>query len=98
MLSDEEVTRGEAVYYAVKLAGYEEQMQVYEPYYTDVPQENPYSGAITLAQNLKIISAADMFFPDDKVTADQLVRIVVSALGYDAFARLNGGYPIASIC
>lgn len=94
MLSDEEVTRGEAVYYAVKLAGYEEQMQVYEPYYTDVPQENPYSGAITLAQNLKIISAADMFFPDDKVTADQLVRIVVSALGYDAFARLNGGYPI----
>lgn len=97
MLSDEEVSRGEAVYYAVKLAGYEKQMQVYEPYYTDVPQENPYSGAITLAQSLKIISAADMFFPDDKVTADQLVRIVVSALGYDAFARLNGGYPIGYI-
>lgn len=94
-VSTNEVTRGEAVYYALRLVGYDRATMdsAYETYYTDVPADHPYGGAICLAQNLKIVSPADRFDPDDKVTAEQLIRMVVAAMGYDPYALFNGGYP-----
>lgn len=63
--------------------------------FTDVPANHWASGYINVAQQMGIINGygGGLFGPEDKVTYEQAVKMVVCALGYDLVAQGKGGYP-----
>lgn len=91
---EEKVTRIDAVYYALRTIGYtpEEIENAYERVYQDVAKNDTHAGAATLACKLGIISLAEKFYPYENVTANQAMRIFVSALGFGLYAEKCGGY------
>ena len=93
--SDNFVTRSEAAYYAVKLLGKTDAQisNAWHDCYKDVTSVHKRAGAIALAENMEIVSSAENFYPDDNIILAQLCRMLVSAIGHDAVAVMNGGYP-----
>ncbi|MDY3929382.1 MAG: hypothetical protein SOZ34_08490 [Clostridia bacterium] len=57
-----------------------------------LPDDDGYSDIYALL-DLGIISKADFFRPDDTISLNECVKIMVSALGYDSIANAQGGYP-----
>ena len=64
-------------------------------YFTDIPANNPYIGAVGAVASLGIMNGVGEkeFRPDDGVTYTQAVKTIVTALGYDPMAKAAGGYP-----
>jgi|LSQX01.3.fsa_nt_gb hypothetical protein len=63
--------------------------------FTDVPEEHWASGYVSLAASMGIIvgHGDGTFGPDDEVTYEQAIKMLVAALGYEPAAMANGGYP-----
>lgn len=63
--------------------------------FTDVPSSHWASGYIMKATEYKILNGMGngTFAPDENVTEDQAVKMVVCALGYGGLAEELGGYP-----
>jgi len=63
--------------------------------FTDVPEEHWASGYVSLASSMGIIvgHGDGTFGPDDEVTYEQAIKMLVAALGYEPAAKNNGGYP-----
>ena len=64
--------------------------------FTDVPADHWASGYINVGTDaLKFINGMGdgRFAPEDNVTYEQAVKMVVAAIGYDSLAVINGGYP-----
>lgn len=93
---DSEVTRLELaqVFYNIMI----EKGIDYSPYYgeadfKDVPPEKKDVAAVVYGTNIMRGYADGLFHPDDKVTFNQLVKAMVSFLGYDVHAASFGGWP-----
>lgn len=66
--------------------------------FKDVDSKNKYSGYINYAYQLGIVSGNDgMFNPDEEVTFEQVVKMLIKAANYDTHAEARGGYPIGYI-
>jgi len=61
--------------------------------YTDVASGASYRGAVAGAYQLGIISEASEFNPDSYITANEAIKMTVSALGMTNHAMISGGYP-----
>ena len=63
--------------------------------FTDVPYEHWASGYVNTALGAGLINGVgdDRFEPEEEVTYEQAVKIIVSALGYVPLAEEIGGYP-----
>lgn len=63
--------------------------------FNDVPQTHWANGNIKTAYDLGIINGFDdtTFKPDDPVTYEQALKMVVCTLGYQTYAEQSGGYP-----
>jgi len=63
--------------------------------FSDVTKEHWASGYIWVAGRTNIINGMGdgTFKPDDNVTYEQAVKMIVATLGYTAHAELSGGYP-----
>lgn len=63
--------------------------------FTDVAADHWASGNINLATNEQIIKGYGdgKFGPEDPVTYEQAVKMIVACLGYTPAAEANGGYP-----
>ena len=63
--------------------------------FTDVPATHWASGYVNYAQQLGYIDGYDAttFGPEDPVTYEQVLKLVMAALGYTYKAQENGGYP-----
>lgn len=63
--------------------------------FSDVPADHWASGYIQAAADMNIINGYGdgNFGPDDNITIEQACAILVKALGYDLFAKNDGGYP-----
>lgn len=63
--------------------------------FTDVAADHWASGYIAYAKGLGIVDGYDAttFGPEDPVTYEQVIKLVVAALGYTPVANENGGYP-----
>lgn len=63
--------------------------------FADVPSNHWASESIQIAYHMGIISGFPdgNFRPDDPVTYNQMIKMLVSVLGYDKVADLRGGYP-----
>lgn len=63
--------------------------------FSDVPSDHWASGYISQAANLGIINGMGdgTFAPEENVTYEQAVKMIVCALGYGKYAERKGGYP-----
>jgi hypothetical protein len=85
---------------ADELKGYPILCQIYSSVdgsgFADVSSENDDTVFITLAKAMEIINGNgdNRFAPDDFVTYDQAVKMIVCTIGYgDQLAKEKGGYP-----
>ena len=94
---EETVTRAQMAAIICRTLGYEDQAQssMGSTVFNDVAADHWASGYINVAQAQQIINGYGdgNYGPEDKVTYEQAVKMIVSALGYDLAATAKGGYP-----
>lgn len=94
---EETVTRAQMAAIICRMLGYETQAQSSEgtTVFTDVAGDHWASGYVNVTQAQGIINGYGdgNFGPEDKVTYEQAIKMIVSALGYDIAAARKGGYP-----
>ena len=63
--------------------------------FTDVSNDNPYTNQIGVVQSMKIMCGCgnDVFKPDADITYYEVVKTIVTMLGYEPLALQKGGYP-----
>lgn len=91
---EDTITRAEIVKIICEILGYHEVAPT-ETDFTDVPSTHWASGYIKIACGLGIVEGHGdgTFGPDDAVSYEQVVKMIVAALGYNPMADVNGGYP-----
>lgn len=89
-----EVSREDMAYYAARLIGVNRN-ESENRYFVDVPATTYGAGAIEYLTQLGIFSQSDdkCFHPSDTTLPDELIKVITSLLGYDKYAKANGGYP-----
>ncbi len=94
---DETVTRAEMAAIICRMTTYDEhaQSEMGLTVYNDVPSDHWASGYINLMQEQGAITGYGdgNFAPEDKVTYEQAVKMIISILGADILASYEGGYP-----
>lgn len=67
--------------------------------FTDVAADHWASGYIAYARQLGYIDGYDesTFGPEDPVTYEQVIKLIMAALGYTYYANMSGGYPAGYI-
>lgn len=92
---DAEVTRGDMCKYVIKLINSDELAKnaSEKRYFYDVTENDNNSGYINALCQLGFISQADEFFPENTAKVQELVKVLVCALGYGDMAEYMGGYP-----
>ena len=94
---DDTVTRAQMAAIICRTLGYESQAQssAGTTIFDDVAADHWAAGYINVAQSLGIINGYGNgnFGPEDQVTYEQAVKMIVCALGYDLVAQSKGGYP-----
>ncbi|MBR1970793.1 MAG: S-layer homology domain-containing protein [Clostridia bacterium] len=94
---EETITRAQMAAIICRTLGYEAQAQSSKgtTAFTDVAADSWASGYINVAHAQGIINGYGngLFGPNDKVTYEQAVKMIVAALGYDIAAAGKGGYP-----
>lgn len=88
---EETVTRAQFVDMLIRAAYSTLPVSVTLPY-EDVSMSSPQGESIARAYQLGLLSYSNAFNPDDKITDQQAMKIVVCALGYSLVAEKNGGY------
>lgn len=95
------ITRAQMAVIAVKLMGMDGEYSYDKSFPTacnDVPAGYWCSDFINKAISLGIMSAYEgNFNPEEYVTGYEAVKMMMSALGYDVVARLNGGWPLGYV-
>lgn len=90
---NELLSRADAAYYALRVMGYTQTPKASSYVYGDVTGETPNADEIAYALSLGIISEASNFYPNDKVTVEQFMKMIISGMGYKSIAENHGGYP-----
>ena len=94
---EETVTRAQMAAIICRTLGYESQAESSKGFtvFNDVAADHWASGYVNVAQAQGIINGYGdgNFGPEDQVTYEQAVKMIVSALGYDLAAQGRGGYP-----
>lgn len=96
---DQQVSRAEMAALLVRALGYGNMASnLTTTAFTDVPKENWASGYIAFANGIGLIAGYGngKYGPSDPVTYDQVITMVVRALGYTE-ETLKGGYPMGYI-
>ncbi len=93
MLSDL-LTRAEAAVIMIRLLKLDDEIQCEETIFTDVDSSYWASGYINRAVEYGIINGQGdgTFDPNEYVTYEQMIKMVVCVLGYEPLAMANGGW------
>lgn len=88
------VTRGAAVSATVKMLGFQG-IAADGAGFSDVDSSNAYVNEIAIAKQLGIVSGYpdNTFRPDEVISANELITLLVKGIGYGPIAEENGGYP-----
>ncbi len=87
------VTRGEFASALLNLTGKEAYLPP-KSVFTDISGHKYEKEIATLAESGIISGYADgSFKPDETITYEQMVKLLVSAAGYDELAKVKGGFP-----
>ena len=96
------MTRAEMAKVVVKLRGLkilEHEETKADTVFDDVKAEHPLSNYISRAEEMKIITGNGdgTFAPNEPVTYEQAIKMIVFTLGYEPKAASRGGYPTGYI-
>ena len=93
------VSRADFALYAARVIKADEFAYTDERFFTDLPMESYALGAVnTLVKQGAVSAGSDRLFrPDDAVTYDEALKIMLSLMGYDKYAAYKGGYPVGYI-
>lgn len=88
------ITRAEVAAIVCRIQNMNSAAQVGTPF-TDVPSSHWASGYVNQAAGQGIVNGYGdgNFGPDDNVTYEQVIKMLMETLGYNLFAADNGGYP-----
>lgn len=88
------VSRAEFSALITRALGYEDAAGMKAPF-TDVPENHWAAEEIAIAEVLGIVNGVGngLFSPDNEVTYEQAIKMIVTALGYNELAITKGGYP-----
>ena len=89
----ENITRAEFATVAVKLTGTD--VHVSENTFSDVSKDHWAYNAIEACYENGLINGVEegVYAPEEYITYEQAIKIMVCAVGYDALAKKRGGYP-----
>lgn len=88
------ITRAEVAAIVCRIQNMNSAAQATTPF-TDVPSTHWASGYVSQAAGQGIVNGYGdgNFGPDDNVTYEQVIKMLMETLGYNLFAADNGGYP-----
>lgn len=88
------ITRAEVAAIVCRIQNMNSAAQTSTPF-TDVPSSHWASGYVNQAAGQGIVNGYGdgNFGPDDNVTYEQVIKMLMETLGYNLFAADNGGYP-----
>ena len=93
---DDTVTRAQMAAIICRTLGYEDQATASTgtTNFNDVPASHWASGYINVAESLQIVNGYGngAFGPEDQVTYEQAIKMIVVALGYELDAQAKGGW------
>lgn len=91
----EEAARAQAVTSVIRLLGLHSEDEVTNPAFADVDFFASYAADIQTAKDLNLISGVSptSFAPHDAILCQDAIKILVTALNYEAKALSYGGYP-----
>ena len=94
-LVNKRMTRAEFVSLMIRALNRQSFTNMSTQLFYDVPMTHTAAGDISLAFGLGMINGSDGYFqPDTPITMEQAAKIIIQALGYDAHAKREGGYPV----
>lgn len=94
VILDSDLSRGDAAGYLASFLGLDTSGYVSDEIpFTDVSEENKNYKAICVLLSNKIVSSGEIFRPDDPISANEALKMVITALGYEPLASAKGGYP-----
>jgi len=96
---EDDVTRGEFATIVTRLMGYDDIVIGRGTMFSDVPESHVHSGAIALMSEFGYINGDGKghFYPDNPITVQDCLKILVCATGYEMDAKAKGGYPAGYI-
>jgi len=92
---EDDVTRGEFATLVTRLLNYDSLVIGRKTMFDDVPESHVHAGAIALISEFGYINGDGngRFYPDNPITVQDCLKILVCALGYELDAKAKGGYP-----
>ena len=96
---DDEITRAEFAAVLCRAMGYENETEnddlKQKNYFPDVTAEHWAAGYVNFAYENGAISGFPdgNFYPEEKVTNEQVIKMLIGEWGYSDEAEKNGGYP-----
>ena len=94
-LPGEGITRGEFAHIVTKLLGINYDLSYDKVIYTDVDAANKFYGAVSYVTDMGLMSgfSDNTFRPSEQITFSQAIKVFVSMLNLDEYAKARGGYP-----
>ncbi|MBE7045093.1 MAG: hypothetical protein E7397_06145 [Ruminococcaceae bacterium] len=91
---DDSISRGEAVSEIIKIAGINVP-QTGKKVFSDVAEDSEFFAAVSAAVEEKIIVGytQDVFHPEKNAQSQEVVRMLLCAMGYYQQSEILGGYP-----
>lgn len=92
--TDIQITRGEFAHLVAKILGFTAKDASSDTPYWDVPADYPYASDVVILTQIGILNGVseNMFAPDQYLTYEQAIKVMVSITGYGEIANLNGGW------
>ena len=89
-----EITRAEFAVTAAKTMGFKNTNDT-ESYFTDIPTDHWSLSYVNRLVEIGILSQPEdkLFRPNDKITKNEAVKMLVCMCGYGEYAKLTGPYP-----
>lgn len=93
------ITRGEVCQLASRLTGFGDEKHFDDVEFNDVDSTHEFFTGISNMVGMGIVHGFTdkSFRPDEAITYEQIIKILVTILGYDVYAEIEGGYPAGYI-
>ena len=92
--ADNLITRGEFAHIVARLLGYTTSDTSSKTHYWDIPEDYEYAGDVAMLTQIGILNGVseNLFSPDDYLTYEQAIKVLVLITGYKEIAEREGGW------